>query len=378
MAQEGNDTTATRGVSAAQAIANAALAEAMKASGNKDKSSRAALESHEEGALDKLGGVEGDEEEVRSIHSRSPLSTGHGRSLLRSGSSTHGHEDEDSVQTERRRTNPNDETNDAQNGMNRLHEVWHFALEKGNGDLDPKEAEKRFHKAYDETLEIVGDHLDSIIQEGLKAYKQVDQLKHELTMVKETSESKDHELKRLRETDANHQKTIQNLLRAVAQSKTDAMEAAKTALVEVELRAEIQAAMAQKGKAEETASDCKRKYSLIEDELRQIKVKLSKVEQEKINLERDRNATMSWAKSVDNSMSSDCEFYKRKVTEQNTHIQGLNAVIAEKNSQIQEMRRQIERSMSNNRLAQFRAATSQGTQHSHLASNKRARKRATY
>ena len=44
-----------------------------------------------------------------------------------------------------------------------------------------------------------------------------------------------------------------------------------------------------------------------------------------------------------------------QVNELNTHVQGLSAVLTEKNRQIEDLRRQMERSMSQNRLAAFRA-----------------------
>ena len=43
------------------------------------------------------------------------------------------------------------------------------------------------------------------------------------------------------------------------------------------------------------------------------------------------------------------------MTELNTHIQGMSAILTEKNRQMEEMRRQMERNMSQNRLATIRA-----------------------
>jgi outer membrane murein-binding lipoprotein Lpp len=106
------------------------------------------------------------------------------------------------------------------------------------------------------------------------------------------------------------------------------------------------------------AAEFKRKATLLDQELHQVKTKLSRVTQDKIKMERDQRATMSLAKSLDIHISSDVDFYKRKVTELNSHVQGLNGVIAEKNRHIDEMRRQIERSMSQNRLANLRASES--------------------
>jgi outer membrane murein-binding lipoprotein Lpp len=111
-----------------------------------------------------------------------------------------------------------------------------------------------------------------------------------------------------------------------------------------------------------SAEESKRKATLLDEELRQVKTKLARVTQEKIKMERDQRATMSLAKSMDSHVSSDVDFYKRKVSELTSHVQGLNAVIAEKNRHIDEMRRQIERSMSQNRLANLRGDSSKGRQ----------------
>jgi predicted RNase H-like nuclease (RuvC/YqgF family) len=48
-----------------------------------------------------------------------------------------------------------------------------------------------------------------------------------------------------------------------------------------------------------------------------------------------------------------CVFFQ--VTELNTHIQGLTAILTEKNRQIESLRREKERFMSQNRLAVYRA-----------------------
>lgn len=72
-------------------------------------------------------------------------------------------------------------------------------------------------------------------------------------------------------------------------------------------------------------------------------------------MERDyissQRATKSLTKSLESHTSSDAEYYKRKTSEQNGRIQSLNAVLAEKNRQIDELRHQIQRSMSQNKWA---------------------------
>ena len=198
----------------------------------------------------------------------------------------------------------------------KLQEVWRFALEN-DGDENAnqhgrpysEDADKLFQRAYTTTLSLVGGMVDAIIQDGLHAYQQLDQKDGALALIQETVEAKDKELERLRDTDGNHRKTIQNLLRALEKTKTDTKDASQEALVETQLRSEVSVMTTRTEAALATASDAQRKCKLLDDELRQTKAKM-------ITLERDRRATMSWAKSVDTHVSSDCDFYKRKVRTQ--------------------------------------------------------------
>jgi hypothetical protein len=68
----------------------------------------------------------------------------------------------------------------------------------------------------------------------------------------------------------------------------------------------------------------KRKATLISEDLRDQKKKLARVTQEKMKLERDHRAALSLAKNIDSHSSSDADYYKRRVAEQNGQIQGLN------------------------------------------------------
>lgn len=79
------------------------------------------------------------------------------------------------------------------------------------------------------------------------------------------------------------------------------------------MRGELMNMTKEKDKTLALQEEVQRKLKLSEDELRQTKAKLTKADQEKVKLERDRRATMLWAKSMDTNMSSDCDFYKRKV-----------------------------------------------------------------
>jgi len=83
--------------------------------------------------------------------------------------------------------------------------------------------------------------------------------------------------------------------------------------------------------------------------------------QEKTKLERDQRASLSLAKrggfdgsTATSGGSSSADHYKRKVSELNVHVQKLNATLAEKDRELQSMTRQLERNMSQNRLANLR------------------------
>lgn len=145
----------------------------------------------------------------------------------------------------------------------------------------------------------------------------------------------------------------QNLLRALEASRAEARENARAAVSEAGLRAELSFMTSQRDEALAQAEESKRKASLLQEELRVCKTKLSRATQEKLKMERDQRATLSLAKSLD-SQGPDVDYYKRKVSELSSNVQSKNAVIAEKSRQIDEMSRQIERNMSQNRLANLR------------------------
>lgn len=113
------------------------------------------------------------------------------------------------------------------------------------------------------------------------------------------------------------------------------------------------------------AAQHKRKAELLEQDLRDTKAKYAKVVQEKVKMDRDSRAAISLARSLDTHASSDCDFYKRKANELTNSLQTQQALVAEQKHQIEEMRRQMERTMSQNRLANIRAESGKGRKRGH-------------
>jgi chromosome segregation ATPase len=143
------------------------------------------------------------------------------------------------------------------------------------------------------------------------------------------------------------------LLKAVETGQSHTCEKARVAMSEATLRADLRMLTKERDELLGQHEESQRQCALLEEQLGNIKTKLTRVNQEKIKLERDQRTTLSLAKSFDNNASFDLDYYKRKVQELTGHVQGLNAVLGEKNRQIDEMRHSMERSLSQSRHGQM-------------------------
>lgn len=178
----------------------------------------------------------------------------------------------------------------------------------------------------------------------------------------------------------------QHFLKTVNSSKTHARDVSQAALTEADLRAELGLLRTAKDAAAKEAKEAQMNALLLEDELRAVKSKLTLARQEKVKIERESRITLAMAKKpeIDTYSSSEFEFYKGKViriawqvcflfftiltrqvfgcdvkaTALSNHVQSLEAKLAEKSQEIEELRRQIERSLSQNRLAMIRSVPS--------------------
>jgi predicted RNase H-like nuclease (RuvC/YqgF family) len=154
-----------------------------------------------------------------------------------------------------------------------------------------------------------------------------------------------------------------NLARALDHSRSQTQDAARSILVEARLRAEVTTMMSQRDEAIGQAEEYKHKATLVQEQLHNQQTKLSRVTQEKIKLERDfmasQRATKTLVQNMEtNTTTTDNEYYNRKISELTGRLQSQNAVIAEKNRQIEEMRRQLERSISQTRWTTMSSSAS--------------------
>lgn len=113
----------------------------------------------------------------------------------------------------------------------------------------------------------------------------------------------------------------------------------------------------QRDEAQGSAIESKHKVTLLQDELHEKKIKLARVTQEKMKMDRDQRVALSIAKSLDNSAATaDVEYYKRKVSELSGNLQSIYNTLAEKDRQLENLRSQLERNMNQNSLAQWRGS----------------------
>jgi len=153
---------------------------------------------------------------------------------------------------------------------------------------------------------------------------------------------------------------LQNLLRAVESAKSDARAASRRVQAEARLRAECTALRTERDAALADAAESQRRAALAEEEARQAAAQLVRCRRDRVQMERDSRAALSLARSLDGHAGSDAAYYKRQMAGLTEQVQQLNATVAEQNLTIAELRRQRERSMSQNQLSQLRGSAAAG------------------
>ena len=138
-----------------------------------------------------------------------------------------------------------------------------------------------------------------------------------------------------------------------------------------------------------TNAELKRRSNLLEEEVRMLKARVGRLTQDKIKIERESRAALGLARSMDNHVASDVDFYRRKVwifvilfgfyedntiihvvihsfhttlfrqvADLNDHLQSKNNIISDLKGEVESYKRDVERSLSQNRLAQIRRGKS--------------------
>lgn len=147
----------------------------------------------------------------------------------------------------------------------------------------------------------------------------------------------------------------QNLLRNVESAKSDARAASRRIQAESRLRSECTTLRTERDAACAEAAESRRRATLAQEEARTARAQLGRCQRDKAQMERDSRAALSLARTLDGHTSSDAAYYKRQMAALHEQVQKLHATVTEQNHTISELRRQRERSMSQNQLSQLRA-----------------------
>lgn len=230
-------------------------------------------------------------------------------------------------------------------------------INKNDDDYDVVNSSEMEH-VLEKTKQIVYAQLDCIIQSGLGSFHKNDSLKRELIQAKELCESRKREIQRLKVSEVDTRASLSNLLQAVEASKSNARDSSRAAQTEARLRGEISSIRSERDVVLGTNAEIKRRTNLLEEEVKMLKSRVARLTQEKIKIERESRAALGLARSMDSHVASDVEFYRRKVSDLNDHLHSKNATISELKHQVNSYKREMERSLSQNRLAQIRRSES--------------------
>jgi hypothetical protein len=167
---------------------------------------------------------------------------------------------------------------------------------------------------------------------------------------------------------------LQNLLKAVGASAEVTKDASQTKLVEAKMRADLLHAISERDAAHKDSMVAQRRVELLSNDIRTLRTEKTKLQHDKLRLEREVCSARALADGLSSSLllsssnnngnsnhRDDLDYYKGKTKELETHLQGMNARLAEKNKEIQELRRCNDRNWSQQRLETLKAAQEPST-----------------
>jgi hypothetical protein len=155
---------------------------------------------------------------------------------------------------------------------------------------------------------------------------------------------------------------LQNLLKAVGTSAEETKDASQSKLLEAKMRADLLHVISERDAAKKISMVAQRSVDLLEGNVENLKKEKAKLQHDKLRLEREVRAARALADGLSSSLlksdhhQDDLEYYKRRSSDLEAHIQGMTALMAEKNQELQELRRCRNRNLSQQRLEALRAA----------------------
>ena len=153
----------------------------------------------------------------------------------------------------------------------------------------------------------------------------------------------------------------QNLLKAVTESAEATKDESQTKLLEAKMRADLLHAISERDASQKDCWIAQRSVNLLRGDVENLKTERTKLQHDKLRLEREVRSARALADQLSNSLlgsdshhRDDLDYYKGKSKELELHLQGMTARLAEKNQEIQELRRYNNRNLSQQKLESLR------------------------
>lgn len=194
-----------------------------------------------------------------------------------------------------------------------LHEQEAESMDIHNRPVTSKTVNAMIQNAICKTKELLTQQFDAIHSQALQAFHKNDTLQRQVDQLHSLAEQRLEEIHRLKDLESNHRTSLNNLLQALETSKQSCHDYSKHVRTECHLRNEITTLKKQRDTFQETCTIQQNKISNVEEELKMLKGKMTRLMQEKIKVERESRAALSLAKSMDGYNASDVDYYKRKV-----------------------------------------------------------------
>ncbi|CAJ1934348.1 unnamed protein product [Cylindrotheca closterium] len=226
-----------------------------------------------------------------------------------------------------------------------LDNIWNIkAVNSKKGRLD----------VIHETRELLTNSVAELIQDGKKAHHKWARVQQELDLANEYISSKTHEIERLRALDAKNRENISKLLRTVTSTNEATQEQSQAKVSEARLRSDLLQMTKSRDEARQRLSKTEKRCKLLEKDLAGVKSKLAQELQAKKQMQHHQQAAESLKNAFHGGNQSNIDYYKRKVTELNTHVQGLTWILAERNREIELLQHQKDRFLTQNQQSSRR------------------------
>ena len=128
------------------------------------------------------------------------------------------------------------------------------------------------------------------------------------------------------------------------------------------MRADLLHAISERDAAQQDSLVSQRSRDLLSGDVENLKKEKTKLQHDKLRLEREVRSARALADQLSSSLlgsdhhKDDLDYYKGKAKELEIHLQGMTSRLAEKNQEIQELRRYNNRNLSQQKLETLRAA----------------------